>query len=148
MMDKLNLVKHAQSNPQLIERCYLVDNNFAYRYDTKGDYKQHIKVFNFVPTYDKWCLTCEKKGVNQRCARCHSVYFCDRACQQKAWPIHKKHCSRNLFVLCLTCGEPNPSLKCKDCPVRFCSPKCQSGLLQTHIEFDCKYFNKTFASHT
>ena len=74
---------------------YTTNNNFAYKYDKGEDYEGELKILNFVPTYDKWCLTCGYKDARKRCSKCKSVYFCDRKCQTKAWNIHKKHCDRD-----------------------------------------------------
>jgi len=30
----------------------------------------------------------------QRCGRCKGVSYCSRACQQRAWPSHKKSCNK------------------------------------------------------
>lgn len=130
--------------PEHLRKCYLTNNNFAYKYDTNSDYEDEIKIENFVPTYDKWCLNCGAKDAKGRCSKCKSVYFCNADCQKKCWPVHKKHCGRNLFILCINCGKENPSLKCADCPVRFCSQSCMDKILAPHKEYDCKYFAKTF----
>ncbi len=150
--------------PRLIEACYNTDNNFAYKRDSLvnksgGRWKEDIKIFNFAPTYDKWCLACGKKkktalsagdGIKvKRCAGCRSVYFCSDKCQRDAWPVHKKHCGRNLFQICITCGVspdkcPCVFIGCDKCPVKFCSKKCMDQLMNAHKEFDCDYFAKTF----
>jgi hypothetical protein len=43
------------------------------------------------------CASCAKgqmaKGLTlQRCAKCHSVYYCSRECQVAHWPAHKAEC--------------------------------------------------------
>lgn len=129
--------------------CYQSNNNYAYFSDLKEIENSPLiqerlelesKDTNFVPTYDKWCLYCDNKGAKKRCTRCRSVYFCDRKCQQKAWPIHKKHCGRDLFQLCISCGQSvtKSSLKCKKCPVRFCCQKHYQHIIAMHLEADCK----------
>jgi len=30
----------------------------------------------------------------QRCSRCHSAVYCSKTCQQAAWRVHKKECTR------------------------------------------------------
>ena len=132
--------------------CYLVDNNFAYKWDIKDSqsskgWVSYMKTTNFVPTYDTWCLYCDNRNAKSRCAKCHSVYFCDRNCQQKAWNVHKKHCGRDLFSLCITCGSGKNTdafLKCPECPVKFCSQVCKSRIFQAHTNFDCSYFKARF----
>ena len=56
--------------PENIVKCYKCDNNFAYKYDyylknntlsNKKKYVNNMKIYNFVPTYDKWCLFCDNK---------------------------------------------------------------------------------------
>ena len=135
------------------EKCYQVDNNFAYKYEkyksnasekNLQDLTYFLKYMNFVPIYDKWCLNCGNKTATKKCGKCKSVYFCNVECQRAAWKIHSKHCGRDLFVLCINCGEKVTTLKCDDCPVRFCSENCKSKIIQPHQEIDCKYFANTF----
>ena len=148
-------------------KCYQCDNNFAYYYDlwksNKSDktfalVERDLKVYNFVPTYDKWCLACgNKSGVSTRCDTCKSVFFCNAECQKAALAIHENHCKRNLFILCCTCGSssssPSPSSsssssplthKCAQCPVQFCSQACYDQIYAMHKLYDCDYFTKTF----
>lgn len=70
-----------------------------------------------------------------RCGGCNSVYFCDRKCQKKCWPIHKNHCKRDLFSLCSVCCEDNPTIKCDNCPVKFCDEKCKEQLYSSHKDY-------------
>ena len=123
--------------------CYLTNNRFAYLKDIKSnDVEFEMKYYNFVPTYDKWCLYCNKKDVNLRCGNCKFIYYCDKECQKKSWNIHKKHCNRDLFILCATCGFNDIKLKCDDCPVKFCSEECKDRLMKSHKEYgDCKKFS-------
>ncbi len=132
--------------------CYKADNYFAYLYDiceNKDDPDKYLlsfsKTSNFAPTYDKWCLYCMKKyGVTKKCSNCKSVFYCSRECSVKAWKIHKNHCGRDLFTICINCGNSNTSLKCPDCPVKFCSQKCKDVIYNPHKDYDCDYFAKTF----
>jgi MYND finger len=40
------------------------------------------------------CACCGVCGTTlQRCARCRSVHYCSRACQQQAWPAHRASCN-------------------------------------------------------
>ena len=108
---------------------------------------QNSKIFNFVPTYDKWCLYCDNRNCEKKCSKCKSVYFCNEHCQKKTWKIHKKHCGRNLFSNCITCGKNIVSKdyeKCFNCPVKFCCSKCKDRILKDHCDIDCKYFAETF----
>ena len=164
-MDTYNFkdIQNLQNNKLLQSYCYLSNNNFAYKWDIKDnlpsrtsttrslatpvEWKSDMKTGNFVPTYDTWCLYCNNHYAKSRCSRCHAVYFCDRQCQQKAWPIHKKHCGRDLFLICITCGSSDSVdtfLKCSECPVKFCSQICKSKLFKAHKDFDCTYFQKVF----
>lgn len=138
------------------EFCYAADNNFAYKMDvyerdpTPENKKRVVadsKMFNFVPTYDRWCLWCDKRsGVTKRCGQCHSVYFCSTDCQRKAWPVHKNHCGRDLFSLCAKCGgKTTAEWSCCDaCPVKWCSDECRGEMLQVHKEYDCDHLRKQF----
>lgn len=127
---------------------YNVDNNFAYCYDIGNKYKisQNVKLFNFVPTYDNWCLACDYRDCKLKCSKCKSVYFCDSKCQKKAYKIHKKHCGRNLFQNCMNCGKIpiNRDYICNKCPVKFCSKECYDKMYKIHKDHDCDYFSKTF----
>lgn len=135
----------AQEKQLLYGKCYKTNNNFAYKYDTNGDCDSEIKIFNFVPTYDPWCLNCSNKASKYRCNRCKSVFFCSEKCQKETWLVHKKHCGKNIFACCIVCCKPTDiTHKCSECPVRFCSNSCRDKLYSTHCEFDCKHFNKTF----
>lgn len=142
-------------------KSYLTNNYCAYKYDAGEDYYGELKLENFVPTYDKWCLGCTDvyKPATKKCSKCKSVYFCSKECQLKCWPIHKKHCKRDLFTLCITCGRLDPKIKCSDCelpnvdncfsgscPVKFCSEECKDKIFAMHKEHDCEYFSKTFGS--
>ena len=142
-------------------KCYKCDNNFAYwedvyredllRDENKEKVYKFIKIYNFVPTYDKWCLCCGKKeNIKSKCGKCKSVYFCDNICQKRAWTVHKRHCGRNLFVVCATCGKDTNNtdnlFKCDKCPVVWCSLECKNELYEAHKDFDCTYFSKTFTS--
>jgi len=126
--------------------CYLSNNRFAYQFDRYGKgHDDEIKVYNFVPTYDKWCLYCDKKECNLRCSNCKTIYFCNKECQSSAWKIHKKHCNRNQFILCIQCGNPDIKIKCDKCPVMYCSDKCKSEMHQLHLDFDCVFFSKLYS---
>lgn len=138
--------------------CYEVDNNFAYKKDvfdaekTKENSERmmaYIKCFNFVPTYDCWCIYCGKRGVSKRCTRCKHVFFCNQACQTTAWPIHKRHCGRNVFSRCATCGTVVANkVSCPDgCPVAWCSESCREQLLVAHRDFDCVHFQEMFGKN-
>lgn len=43
------------------------------------------------------CASCGK-NCTTACGRCHSVYFCGRGCQEKAWPEHKRSCVKAKLV--------------------------------------------------
>lgn len=130
--------------PELYRCCYLTNNNFAYKYDSGINPESELKILNFVPTYDTWCLNCGNKNAQNRCSGCKSVYFCNRQCQKKCWPIHKKHCQRDLFSICSFCCKDSPGIKCDNCPVKFCDEKCKSKLYISHKEYDCDNFNRIF----
>lgn len=142
----MEILEQIASNPVLVLNCYTSDNNFAYHYDLGGEHKlRDIKIYNFVPTYDKWCLACAAKNAHLRCSKCKSVHFCSKQCQKKAWQIHKKHCGRDLFALCCCCGKgKNDAWKCDNCPVHYCSDICKNKFQSAHKEFDCDYFSQTF----
>lgn len=126
---------------QLASYCYLTNNRFSYKYDRDLKVPEdELKLLNFVPTYDKWCLFCDSKNCLLRCSKCKYVYFCNKECQQKSWKIHKKHCNRDLFSLCINCGLNNTEIKCenKNCKIGYCSEKCKNILHSNHLSYDCK----------
>jgi len=136
--------------------CFASNNNFSYyaeQYNMNptetnmNKMMSETKAYNFVPTYDKWCLFCGKVDTPYKCSRCKSVYFCDSKCQKDAWSIHKLHCKSDLFRICIVCGNNTTSIKCNNCPVKFCSQNCLSKIERAHREFDCEYFHKTFGSN-
>jgi len=131
---------------QVADFCYKTNNRYAYLNDlNKSIPWTEFKIYNFVPTYDKWCLYCDNKNCSLRCSRCKYVYFCNEQCQNKAWSIHKKHCGRNLFTICITCGNniiKDQAIHCENekCKILYCSTKCKDSLHKMHLEFDCGTF--------
>lgn len=135
-----------QEKPLLHARCYVTNNRYAYLFDTTGVAESEFKIYNFVPTYDNWCLCCSKKDCTLRCANC-KVYYCSAECQKKSWPVHKNHCKRDLFTLCSLCGNSivnKQHLKCDKCPVKFCNEDCKQKIISTHKDFDCDTFAKMY----
>jgi hypothetical protein len=132
------------NNPFLHTACYATNNNYAYKYDIKNNWLSELKIYNFVPTHDTWCLTCENRNAKLKCGHCKSVYFCNKACQKRAWPVHKNHCKRDLFSNCSACFGPNPRLKCNKCPVKWCNEDCKKKIYKAHQDFDCEYFARIF----
>lgn len=123
--------------------CYQTNNRFAYKFDVSNSIPDdELKTDNFVPTYDKWCLYCDNKSARFKCSRCKFVYFCSKSCQKKSWKIHKKHCGRDLFILCIYCGSENPTIKCEKegCKVKYCSLKCKNEIHRAHLDCDCDNF--------
>ena len=49
------------------------------------------------------CDFCNKRSETKlrACGKCKFVFYCDAACQRKAWPAHKKECGSALDRLCL-----------------------------------------------
>ena len=49
------------------------------------------------------CDFCNKRSETKlrACGKCKFVFYCDAACQRKAWPTHKKECGSALDRLCL-----------------------------------------------
>ena len=76
------------------------------------------------------------------CIECKSVYFCNNKCRKYSWNIHKNHCGRDLFTICIVSDDTK--LKCDKCPVKFCSHDHRNSIINTHINHDCEYFSKTF----
>lgn len=144
----MDLHQKVLNDPAIHSHCYDTNNRYAY-YSDLGDGKKRekeIKVLNFVPTYDKWCLVCNRRDARFRCTRCKTIYFCSPDCQMKAWPIHSRHCGRNQFSLCCCCGTKLTAnhIKCEKCPVGYCSQKCFQQLSSPHKDFDCNNFAELF----
>ncbi len=140
------LMSLPETQNRLHDACYKTNNRYAYKYDLKGkpDPKE-IKYYNFTHTVDPWCLYCNKKNCTLKCSKCKIIYFCNAECQKKAWPIHKKHCGRNLFTVCILCGTADDiTFKCKNCPVKFCSKDCYDKIHIEHEEIECDIFSKLF----
>ena len=96
-----------RNKPYLNKVCYKTNNRFAYLKDLNGiDPESEMKLYNFTPTYDAWCLYCDNKDYKLRCSSCKLIFYCDTECQQKSWKIHKNHCKRNLFCVCIFCKYP------------------------------------------
>lgn len=153
-------------------KVYATNNRYAYLWDryqqTRSEEDRQLaeaemKMHNFVPTYDKWCLHCQRRGCTMKCSGCKSVYFCDRECQAKAWSIHLRHCKRDQFCLCIACGAPMPPStpasdasaavtegprRCTECPVGYCSSKCYASIAAPHKEIDCPHFARLFGKRT
>ena len=118
--------------------CYATNNRFAYQFERdRAIPRGELKTMNFVPTYDPWCLFCDKKDCTKRCTKCKFVYFCDSECQRKAWPIHKRHCGRDLFKLCMRCGIREAKQRCDACPVGYCSDSCRFKIEKAHKAYRC-----------
>lgn len=135
-----------------IFHSFQTDNYIAYRLDLFRDNPselsekqvlEFIKMTNFTPIYDHVCLFCDKKDVQSQCSKCKSVYFCDANCQLQSWKIHKRSCGRNLFTICCSCGSEKPSIKCNNCPTRFCNKECQEKITKIHQE-DCQHLKSIF----
>ena len=49
------------------------------------------------------CDFCNKRSETKlrACGKCKFVFYCDAACQRKAWPTHKQDCGSALDRLCL-----------------------------------------------
>lgn len=124
-------------------QCYATYNRYAYLYDKNGvEPLSESKGYNFVPTYDKWCLYCNNIDCELRCSRCKFVYFCGIDCQRAAWPIHKRHCGRDLFTLCIVCGKKVAKpIECPNCPVKFCGKECYDKMFREHSDIDCAKFS-------
>lgn len=141
----MSLLERANNDPYLQTCCYATNNNYAFKFDTNMKPETEMKIYNFVPTYDKWCLGCDNKDAQFKCSKCKSVYFCSRKCQKKCWPVHKKHCGRNLFCRCAMCGIAVCNVSCEnECPVKWCSETCKKKMYRDHVDFDCENLKNLF----
>lgn len=60
--------------------------------DDDGD-TDVIDEFGLLDIAGNKCNTCGGKS-DLKCARCHNVHYCSRACQIKDWPTHKLICNK------------------------------------------------------
>lgn len=44
-----------------------------------------------------FCGECGNIARKYRCSGCKEEYYCNRKCQLKHWPVHKKDCKKNSF---------------------------------------------------
>jgi len=123
--------------------CYKTNNRFAYLKDLNGiEPESEMKLYNFTPTYDKWCLYCDNKNCKFNCSSCKLIYYCNKDCQKKSWFIHKNHCKRDLFCVCILCGKDNPKITCDKCPVKYCDNICKDKIEISHQEYDCATYQQ------
>lgn len=127
----------------LVDHCIASDNYVAYKYENKEDYFSDMKIGNFTPNYDNWCLFCGNKYAKKRCSKCKSVWFCNETCQKQAWSVHKKHCGRDLFCICAFCGSKKPDDSCDSCRTKFCT-QCKPKIYSAHKEIDCAFYTNNF----
>ena len=55
---------------------------------------KELRMKQFSP--DVWrCFTCgnDDHEALKHCGKCKHVWFCDKRCLQKGWPVHKKNCA-------------------------------------------------------
>ena len=90
------------------------------------------------------CAFCKKlsDNLNSNCSRCGRVQYCNRDCQAKAWPEHKKVCMESVSIKsnefsqikCAYCKKASFTLKkCTKCEaVQYCSQDCLQNHLPEH----------------
>ena len=71
--------------------------------DGEAAARAHIKETSKKSGRARVCDFCNKRSETKlrACGRCKFVFYCDAACQRKAWPTHKKECGSALDRLCL-----------------------------------------------
>ncbi len=122
-------------NKYLFDCNYQTDNSFAYKIDAKLNVD--LKIIDFVPSINNVCLRCDQTTTNILC-KCKSVYFCSEECKSIASILHDKHCNRDLFTICASCGKVDPEAKCDKCFMKFCDESCKECC--THTLADCNHF--------
>jgi tetratricopeptide (TPR) repeat protein len=60
--------------------------------------------------------SCNTFGVNlKQCARCKSVWYCDKTCQMAGWELHKRHCAKLKRLPVLNGYNCQPGGECAIC---------------------------------
>lgn len=54
--------------------------------------KHWLREISLVHEFDKNCVHCKKPNPQGRCPRCQLYHYCNKDCQSKNWPSHKKIC--------------------------------------------------------
>ncbi|XP_048238043.1 uncharacterized protein LOC124143033 isoform X1 [Haliotis rufescens] len=85
------------------------------------------------------CANCGKTSPDcKKCARCNKVSYCGKACQKKAWSVHKGVCkeeeNKHSLPSCAYCGKTSPDCKkCARCnKVSYCGKACQKKAWSVH----------------
>ena len=70
--------------------------------DGEAAARAHIKE-NLKSGRARVCDFCSKRSETKlrACGKCKFVFYCDAACQRKAWPTHKQECGSAMDRLCL-----------------------------------------------
>jgi hypothetical protein len=63
----------------------------------------------------KVCGHCQCEGVQHKCGRCMSAFYCDRACQRAAWRQHRVRCGQ--FCLLRDAAAAAPGSKTQQAAV-------------------------------
>ena len=103
------------------------------------------------------CGSCGVVGAPgaSKCAVCKVVWYCNAACQKKAWKAHKAHCHAKPSVLsseeeakhvCGECGKVGAPLECSVCElVSYCDAECQGKAWKAHKK-ECRRASSSSSS--
>jgi hypothetical protein len=89
------------------------------------------------------CGSCGVVGAPgaSKCAVCKVVWYCNAACQKRAWKAHKAQCHAKPSVpsaaekehVCGECGKVGAPLECSVCElVSYCDAECQGKAWKVH----------------
>lgn len=83
------ILKDGDADAMLSQR---IEHNFVGNYRSFSDF-EYTRV---IEPRDLKCAGCHQDRPLEeleKCGRCMNVYYCNKECQRKDWPLHKKTCS-------------------------------------------------------
>ena len=131
------------------ENCQYAQNVNLKKHDSTSHYQSESKLDSFLQSTR--CAQCFQESAKLKArSKCHTVYYCNKECQQKHWKEHKKTCcalhdcseqTKHLdeVSVCSYCSKASNYLKkCTLCyAVQYCDKDCQRKHWPQH-RMQCK----------